>query len=54
MEGVERGIEKVSEDNLGLGEEVCGKKNGKRRKWSEWWSEEIGRIVGRKKECFLI
>ena len=27
---------------------------GKRRKGSEWWSEEIRRVFGRKKECFLI
>ena len=26
----------------------------KRRKGSECWSEEIRRLVGRKKECFLI
>ena len=40
-----------------MGEEVCGTTKigeGKRRKGSEWWSEEIRRIVGRKKECFLI
>ena len=39
------------------GEEVCGTRKireGKRRKGSEWWSEEIRRVVGRKKECFLI
>ena len=29
-------------------------REGKRRKGSEWWSEEIRRVVGRKKNCFLI
>ena len=28
-------------------------REGKRRKESEWWSEEIRRVVGRKKEGFL-
>ena len=39
-----------------VGEEVCGTRKireGKRRKGSEWWSEEIRRVVGRKKEGFL-
>ena len=38
-------------------EEVCGTRKireGKRRKGSERWSEEIRRVVGRKNECFLI
>ena len=42
---------------LEMGLEVCGTKKikeGKRRKGSEWWSEEIRRVVGREKECFLI
>ena len=43
---------------LGVGEEVCETRKireGKgRRKGSEWWSEKIRRVVGRKKECFLI
>ena len=33
------------------GEEVCGTRKtreGKRRKGSEWWSEEIRRVVERK------
>ena len=36
---------------------MCGTRRsskGRRRKGSEWWSEEIRRVVGRKKECFLI
>ena len=36
---------------------MCGTRKireGKRRKRSELLSEEIRRIVGRKKECFLI
>ena len=36
---------------------MCGKRKireRKRRKGSELWSEEIRRIVGRKRECFLI
>ena len=40
-----------------MGEEVCRTRKimkGKMRKGSEWWSEEIGKVVGRKKECFLI
>ena len=42
---------------LGVGEEVCGTKEireGNRRNGSEWWSEELRRVVGRKKEYFLI
>ena len=38
-------------------EEVCDTRKireGKRRKGSERWSEKIRRVVGRKKECFLI
>ena len=40
-----------------VGEEVCGTrkiKEGKRRKRVGRWNEEIRRVVGRKKECFLI
>ena len=36
---------------------MCGTRKiweGKRRKGSKWWSDEIKRVVGRKKECFLI
>ena len=29
-------------------------REGVRRKGSEWWNEEIWRVVGRKKEYFLI
>ena len=29
-------------------------REGKRRKGSAWWSEGIRRVVGRKKDCFLI
>ena len=39
-----------------VGEEVCGTRKireGKRRKGSEWWNEEIRRVVRREKECFL-
>ena len=42
---------------LKLGEEVRGIRRireGRRRKESEWWSEEIRRVVGRKKEFFCI
>ena len=42
---------------LKVGEEVCETmiiREGKKRKGSEWWSEIISRVVGRKKECFLI
>ena len=40
-----------------MGEAVCGTRNireMKRKKGSEWCSEGIRRIVGRKRECFLI
>ena len=40
-----------------VGKEVCGTRkimDGRRRKRSEWWREEIRRVVGRKKECYLI
>ena len=36
---------------------MCGTRKireGERRKESEWWSEEIRKVIGRKKECFLI
>ena len=42
---------------LEVGEEVCGTKKireRKKRKGSECWSEEIRRVVGRKKDCFFI
>ena len=29
-------------------------REGMRRKGSEWWSEEIRRVVERNKECFLV
>ena len=41
---------------LEVGEEVCGTRKireGKRKKGSEWWSEEIRTVVGRKRECIL-
>ena len=40
-----------------VGEEVCATrkiKEGKRRKRVGKWNEEIRRVVGRKRECFLI
>ena len=39
-----------------MGEVVYGTRKireGKRRKGSEWWSEEIRRVIGRKEECFF-
>ena len=50
-------MEKVKETILKVGEEVFGARKireGKRLKGSEWWSEEIRRVVGRKEKCFLI
>ena len=42
---------------LEVREEVCRTSKiteGMRRKGSEWWSEEIRRVVERKKECLLV
>ena len=47
---------RLKETVMEVEEEVCGLRKireGKRRKGSEWWSEEIRKVVGRKKECFL-
>ena len=55
--GVEEEWRRFKETILEVGEEVCGRRKireGKRRKGSERWNEEIRRVVGRKKECFLI
>ena len=38
-----------------VGEEVCGTRKimeGKRKRETEWWSEEIRRVAGRKKEWY--
>ena len=54
---VEKEWRRFKETILEVGKEVCGTrkiKEGKRRKGSEWWNEEIRRVVGRKKECLLI
>ena len=54
---VEEEWRRFKETILEVGEEVCGTRKireGKRRKGSEWWSEEIRRVVERKKEGFLI
>ena len=48
---------RFKETILEVGVEVCGTRKireGKRRKGSKWWREEIRRVVGRKVECFLI
>ena len=48
---------RFKETILETGEEVCGTRKireAKRRKGNEWWTEEIKRVVGRKKDCFLI
>ena len=55
-QGVEEEWRMLKEAILEVGEEVCGTRKireGKRRKGSEWWSEEIRKVVGKKKECFL-
>ena len=57
MRGVKYDCRGFKETVLEVGEEVCGTsriREVRRRKGGEWWSEEIGRVVGRKKECFLI
>ena len=51
--GVEEEWRRFKKKTLEVGEEVCEIREireGKRRKGSEWWSEEIRREVGRKKE----
>ena len=55
--GIEEEWRKFKETVLEVREDVCGTRKireRKRRIGSEWWSEEIRRVVGRKKECFLI
>ena len=34
--------------------DVCGMRRvcGQRRKWSEWWNEEVGRAVAEKRRAF--
>ena len=55
--GLEEECRRFKETILEVREEVCGTRKireGKRRKGSKWWSQEIRRVVGRKKERFLI
>ena len=52
VEGVEEEWRRFKETILEVGEEVCGTR--KIREGSEWWSEEIRKVVKRKKDCFLI
>ena len=54
-ESMEKEWEKFRDIVMECTNDVCGMRRvcGLRRKGSEWWNEEVGRVVARKRRAFV-
>ena len=54
VESVEKELEKFRDIVMECTNDVCGMRRagGRRRKGSEWWNEEVGKAVAKKRKAF--
>ena len=54
VESVEKECGKFRDIVMECINDVCGMRRvgGQRRNWSEWWNEEVGRVVAEKRRAF--